>query len=315
MEIYIHKTCWDKIINYAKAAYHTEKAEIGGMAVVTQDKDGDWHIENPQIVKQEIAGTTCDLDKEELAMYYTKAAMKHKDDTFRFCWWHSHHTMEAFWSGTDLSSIDEYGEGDSDVSFALVVNLKQEYKCRISVWKPVVVHQDIELKVIDDTPEVEIPLEILTEVKAKCTTRSISSYQTGYAKLPSNGNQLSLTSGKYRDWSTYNWVDDDMTIKPTHQETANFEAKYEYACNKITEFMRQFKSGKWNAHKVKSAITHTNVIIEPYGLQIDKLTKKDIEEFIAADEHPFAILIIDNKYNDIAEMYADMVSYNGGYNI
>jgi len=315
MEIYIHKTCWDKIINYAKAAYHTEKAEIGGMAVVTQDKDGDWHIENPQIVKQEIAGTTCDLDKEELAMYYTKAAMKHKDDTFRFCWWHSHHTMEAFWSGTDLSSIDEYGEGDSDVSFALVVNLKQEYKCRISVWKPVVVHQDIELKVIDDTPEVEIPLEILTEVKAKCTTRSISSYQTGYAKLPSNGNQLSLTSGKYRDWSTYNWVDDDMTIKPTHQETANFEAKYEYACNKITEFMRQFKSGKWNAHKVKSAITHTNVIIEPYGLQIDKLTKKDIEEFIAADEHPFAILIIDNKYNDIAELYADMISYNGGYNI
>ena len=315
MEIYIHKTCWDKIINYAKAAYHTEKAEIGGMAVVTQDKDGDWHIENPQIVKQEIAGTTCDLDKEELAMYYTKAAMKHKDDTFRFCWWHSHHTMEAFWSGTDLSSIDEYGEGDSDVSFALVVNLKQEYKCRISVWKPVVVHQDIELKVIDDTPEVEIPLDILTEVKAKCTTRSLSSYQSGYAKLPSNGNQLSLTSGKYRDWSTYNWMDDDMTVKPTHQESANFEAKYEYACNKITEFMRQFKSGKWNAHKVKSAITHTNVIIEPYGLQIDKLTKKDIEEFIAADEHPFAILIIDNKYNDIAELYADMISYNGGYNI
>lgn len=315
MEIFIHKTCWDKIINYANAAYSTEKAEIGGMAVVTQDKDGDWHIEDPQIVKQEIAGTTCDLDKEELAMYYTKAAMKHKDDVFRFCWWHSHHTMEAFWSGTDLSSIDEYGEGDSDVSFALVVNLKQEYKCRISVWKPVVVHQDIELKIIDDTPEVEIPLEILTEVKAKCTTRSISSYQTGYTKLPSNGKQLNINQGRYRDWSTYNWVDDDMTIKPTHQETANFEAKYEYACNKITEFMRQFKSGKWNAHKVKSAITHTNVILEPYGLQIDKLTKKDIEEFIAADEHPFAILIIDNKYNDIAEMYADMVCYNGGYNI
>ena len=315
MEIFIHKDSWDTIINYAKAAYHTEKAEIGGMAVVLQDKEGNWTIEDPQIVKQEIAGTTCDLDKEDLAMYYTRAAMEYKNENFRFCWWHSHHTMDAFWSGTDLSSIDEYGEGESDVSFALVVNLKQEYKCRISVWKPVVVHQDIELKVIDDTPEVEIPLDILTEVKAKCTTRSLSSYQSGYAKLPSNGNQLTLTSGKYRDWSTYNWMDDDMTVKPTNQESANFEAKYEYACNKITEFMRQFKSGKWNAHKVKSAITHTNVILEPYGLQIDKLTKKDIEEFIEVDEHPFAILIIDNKYNDIAEMYADMVSYNGGYNI
>ena len=58
MEILIHKDSWDKIINYAKAAYVTEKAEIGGMAVVTLDKDGDWTIENPVILKQEIAGTT-----------------------------------------------------------------------------------------------------------------------------------------------------------------------------------------------------------------------------------------------------------------
>ena len=64
MEVYIDKECWDKIINYAKAAYHTEKCEIGGMSVVTQDKDGDWLIQEPVILKQEIGGTTCDLDKE-----------------------------------------------------------------------------------------------------------------------------------------------------------------------------------------------------------------------------------------------------------
>ena len=71
MEVLIHKESWDKIINYAKAAYVTEKAEIGGMAVVTQDEDGDWTIKNPVILPQEIAGTTCDLDKEDLAKYYT----------------------------------------------------------------------------------------------------------------------------------------------------------------------------------------------------------------------------------------------------
>ena len=86
MKVYIYKDCWDKIINYAKAAYSSEKAEIGGMAVVTKDKDGDWLIENPQIVTQEIAGTTCDLDKEELAKYYTEMAVKYKDNDFRFCW-------------------------------------------------------------------------------------------------------------------------------------------------------------------------------------------------------------------------------------
>ena len=67
MKMYILRECWDKIINYAKAAYETEKCEIGGMAVVTKDKDGDWIIENPVILKQEIGATTCDLDKDHLA--------------------------------------------------------------------------------------------------------------------------------------------------------------------------------------------------------------------------------------------------------
>ena len=309
MEIYIHKESWDKIINYAKAAYHTEKCEIGGMSVVVQDKDGDWTIKEPVIVTQEIGGTICDLDKEELAKYYTKTAMEHKDENFRFCWWHSHHTMDAFWSGTDLSSIDEYGEGESDLSFALVVNLKQEYKCRISVWKPVVVHQDIELKVIDDTSEIEIPLEILTEVKAKCRTRSIiSNSKTG---------QLSLTSQSYNryDWSKYKMLEDELDkVVPTTQEITNFEAKYEYTCNKISEFMRQYGTNNWNAHKVKSAITHTNEIIAPYGIQIQKMSKLEIEEFISNDEHPHAIIeVIDDKFYDIAEAIMDTLSYNQSY--
>ena len=224
MKVYILKDSWDKIINYAKAAYHGEKAEIGGMSVVTQDKDGDWWIEDPQIMNQEIGATTCDLDKEDLAKYYTQMAVKYKDTNFRFCWWHSHHTMGAFWSGTDLSSIDEYGEGESDLSFALVVNLKEEYKCRISVWKPLQVHQDVELEIVGKE-DVEIPLEIVTEVKAKCRTRSLSSYQTGYTRLPSQGRQLSLGNYGFDTRgmsSSYKLLEDDcMGIRPTEQEATN----------------------------------------------------------------------------------------------
>ncbi len=317
MEILIHKESWDKIINYAKAAYVSEKCEIGGMSVVTLDKDGDWTIENPVILKQEIGGTICDLDKEDLAKYYTEMAMKYKDQVFRFCWWHSHHTMDAFWSGTDLSSIDEYGEGESDVSFALVVNLKEEYKCRISVWKPVEIHQDVKIKILDDTPEVEIPLEIVTEVKAKCKPRSLSSYQTGGAVLPSNGKQLSIGSGRY-NWATYNWLNDDLEQTITPQDQVNFEAKWEYASSKITEFIRQFNTGNWNMHKFKSAVTHTNKILEPYGLQIESLNKRELMEFIEMDSEPYELLTADAKYNDITESLIDSASYNqqfGGYNI
>ena len=101
-EFYISQSNWNKIINYAGISYDEFKAEIGGMSVVTQDTDCDWMIQNPVILKQEIGSTTCDLDKEELAKYYTEMAVKYKNIDFRFCWWHSHHTMSAFWSGTDL---------------------------------------------------------------------------------------------------------------------------------------------------------------------------------------------------------------------
>ena len=316
MKVYILKDCWDKIINYAKAAYHGEKAEIGGMSVVTQDKDGDWWIEDPQIMNQEIGATTCDLDKEDLAKYYTQMAVKYKDTNFRFCWWHSHHTMGAFWSGTDLSSIDEYGEGESDLSFALVVNLKEEYKCRISVWKPLQVHQDVELEIVGKE-DVEIPLEIVTEVKAKCRTRSLSSYQTGYSKLPPQGGQLNMHS-----WydsrgmsSNYRLLEDDCTqIEPTEAEAATFEAKWEYAMGKIAEYIRQVNTGAWNMHKFKTAINHTNEQLEPYGIEIDKLNKAELKEFLGMDSEPYELIhVIDPKYQSIAEALIDSACYNQSY--
>ena len=286
------------------------------MSVVTQDKDGDWWIEDPQIMNQEIGATTCDLDKEDLAKYYTQMAVKYKDTNFRFCWWHSHHTMGAFWSGTDLSSIDEYGEGESDLSFALVVNLKEEYKCRISVWKPLQVHQDVELEIVGKE-DVEIPLEIVTEVKAKCRTRSLSSYQTGYSKLPPQGGQLNMHSWyDSRGMSgNYRLLEDDCTqIEPTEAEAATFEAKWEYAMGKIAEYIRQVNTGAWNMHKFKTAINHTNEQLEPYGIEIDKLNKAELKEFLGMDSEPYELIhVIDPKYQSIAEALIDSACYNQSY--
>jgi proteasome lid subunit RPN8/RPN11 len=318
MEVYIDKECWDKIINYAKAAYHTEKCEIGGMSVVTQDKDGDWLIQEPVILKQEIGGTTCDLDKEELAKYYTQMAVKYNKTNFRFCWWHSHHTMGAFWSGTDISSIEEYGEGESDLSFALVVNLKEEYKCRVSVWKPVEIHQDVELNILNNEPDVEIPLDIVTEVKEKCETRTYN--HVGYSKIyktQNNNSTLPLWDDTRNNWNNYKLLEDDLTnvYVPNQQEIANFEAKYEYAVMKITEFIRQVTIGDWSMHKFKKAIRETNKQIVSYGVQIEELNKKELQEFTEMDSAPYELIICDNKFADIADAMMEVQSYNGGYMI
>ena len=181
-EFYIEKKDWDKVISYAQAAWDEHRSEIGGMMVVVQDKDDDWEIKEPVVMKQEVGGGSCDLDKTELAEYYSKMAMKYKNKNMRFCWWHSHAKMNAFWSGTDTNTIDEYKDGD--LSFALVVNVKEEYKCRVSVWKPFTMHEDVELSIISKTDgKYKIPRKIETEVVEACSipkhryTHTKNSYQ------------------------------------------------------------------------------------------------------------------------------------------
>ena len=167
---YITQKNWDKILGYAEDAYETEKSEIGGMSVMVEDKDGDWTLQDPVILKQEISSGNTILEKEALSRYYSKVGKKMGNKNFRFCWWHSHHTMSAFWSGTDITAIDEYSDGD--FSFALVVNLKGEYKFRVSVWQPVEAHQDVELEIIN--AKHRCTKKMKEEVKTLCSKPSYS---------------------------------------------------------------------------------------------------------------------------------------------
>ena len=174
-ECYISKKDWKTIINYAQASYDEFKAEIGGMAIVCQDKDGDWIVSNPVILKQEVTSGSTSICKDELAKYYTKTGMKHHNKEFRFCWWHSHHNMGAFWSKTDTDTIDEYKDGD--LSFALVVCLNGDYKFRVSMWKPFTSHQDMDLHWLGDNKKATVPnklciLSILFNVKFLSSVRS-----------------------------------------------------------------------------------------------------------------------------------------------
>ena len=310
---YIRKQPWKKVIQYANAAYNEWQSEISGMLIAEKDEDGDWEIHSPVILEQMVSGGNTSLNKEELAKYYTKMGKKHSDSDIKFVWWHSHHTMGAFWSGTDISSIDEYGEGESDLSFALVVNLKEEYKCRVSVWKPVEIHQDVELNILSNEEKVEIPSEILSEVKEKCETRSIIS--TGYSKTQNGNTTLPLWDNTRNNWASYKMLEDDC-MKPTvpsRQQIANFEARYEYAIEKSEEFLRQVTLGDWNMHKFKKAIRETNKQITEYGVEIRELNKDELRIFLELDYMPYELVDCEDKFSSIAEAINELHDYNGGY--
>ena len=59
---YIDIKCWNKIIDYARAANKLFNTEIGGMLIALQDKDGDWELMNPTILKQDVHAALCVLN-------------------------------------------------------------------------------------------------------------------------------------------------------------------------------------------------------------------------------------------------------------
>tara|TARA_R110000824_G_scaffold69214_2_gene178329 strand:+ start:12583 stop:13491 length:909 start_codon:yes stop_codon:yes gene_type:complete len=179
---YIHEKEWHELQAWAGLAYEEDKDEISGLMTAVPDKDGRFKLSDVEILKQENTGVTTELDAESVAEYKMKYAMKYKNKDMKYVWWHSHHTMGAFWSGTDETEIDAWK--NSSFSLALVVNLREEYKFRVSIWSangiPLEQHIDTTLEVVRGAKPV-ITDKMKTLYKELCEKKmtSIKTY-TGY---------------------------------------------------------------------------------------------------------------------------------------
>ena len=252
---YISKKDYNTIINYATAAYETMKCEIGGMSVCYQDEDGDWVVTDPVIIKQEVTGSTCDLDKAELAKYYCRAAKKHGKRNFRFCWWHSHHTMGVFWSGTDIKGINEYSDGD--LSFALVVNLKRENKFRISMWKPVIMHEDTTLQILESKGS-SVPKKILDEVEELCKRPTVPTYTSGSWKK--NDKQTTVWDNDTYQYNRgfYGYGYGDYAETKINHGTSLDDKFFDYCYEKLEYWIQELSEGRMTPSEYIKECKETN---------------------------------------------------------
>tara|TARA_R110002167_G_scaffold188286_1_gene389745 strand:- start:521 stop:1450 length:930 start_codon:yes stop_codon:yes gene_type:complete len=305
-EFYIDQKDWTKIQQYAQQAYTSKKAEIGGMLVAIEDKDGDWELRDPVILKQQISGSNCVLDKDELALYYTKVGTKLKKKNFRFVWWHSHHTMDAFWSGTDLTAIKEYSDGD--FSFALVINLKEEYKLRVSVWKPIECHEDVELTIVGATKKV--PKKIVDEVTEKCSSITYSypkstAWRQGISTEKSNQMTLMDTT--------------KVGGQKSNQELSGDSHDYIYAYTLIDEMNKQYCDGRLTYEGWIAKAKQVNKLLkETYDsiYQVELMTETVLaDNAMIATPHEYIVIDLDAQYESEYEDFIDYKSYNASYGV
>jgi len=260
---YIKNKAWKKVMQYSEAAYNKHKSEISGMLLATQDNDGDWEVHSPVILKQTVSSGNTTLDKEELAKYYAKIGKKYNGKV-KFVWWHSHHTMSAFWSGTDNKAIEEYADGDW--SLALVVNLKEEYKFRVSYWNPIESHEDIDLLFIDNNNE---PTKtIMEEVNALCTTSIYRNYPKRHNNIKKD-KEMEAWNQSFNDYDDryYPSIYDkqyDLWDDSDYLEAINFidslNGKYFTGLINYEEWKEQVVS--YNTKKLKKENFYVEVISE-----------------------------------------------------
>jgi len=288
---YISQKNWNKILGYAEEAYDKHKSEIGGMSVMIEDKEGDWELQEPVILKQEISGGNTVLDKDALAVYYTKEAKKMGNKNFRFCWWHSHHTMNAFWSSTDLTAIDEFEDGD--FSFALVVNLKGEYKFRVSVWKPVEAHQDVDLDIMRPS---RCNKNMTKEVEALCEK---------------------ATFGHSKEWKKNSYGGYGYTygiregLKDREEDPRQERLPFRTTAGQTTSYGDRFKMSFTEivdeVDDINSEAIEGSVDYKEYKLRID-----DLNATLKKEDNMYSVeLIPENKLDSLLHMYPNqMVVYD-----
>ena len=251
---FISEKDWLMLIAWAKLAYDEDKNEISGLLTAIPQEDGRYKLGDVEILKQENTSSTTELEAEAVAEYKMKYAMKHKNKNMKYVWWHSHHTMGAFWSGTDLKEINAWK--NNSFSLALVVNLKQEYVFRVSVWSasgiPIEKHYDIPLD-IERTSKIKITEKMKTLYEELCDDGSISnvvSYQNG-KRWNGYGYQTNLYKGK-SDYDKYhdikisieNLVDSFMTEEITFEGFKEELGKQNKKCKNLPFKIRKLKTNK-----------------------------------------------------------------------
>ena len=169
---YIPENDWYKLQAWAKLAHDEDQNEISGLLTAVPQKDGRFKLSDIEILKQENTGTNTELDKDSVAQYTMKYGMKYNNPEMKFVWWHSHHTMAAFWSGTDENEINAWE--NNSFSLALVINLKEEYKFRVSVWKanglPMAEHYDTCLTIERKHPKINITEAMKKKYEELCSS-------------------------------------------------------------------------------------------------------------------------------------------------
>jgi len=252
--------------------------------------DGVWKIKDPVILKQTISSGKCTINKESLAEYYSDSVKDYNkldltSDKFLYVWWHSHHNMEAFWSGTDEKTIEDVAKHGPSMS--LVVNNKEDYELRYTFKEPIEAYVDCDLKIIKNEHD-----PIRSEIEELCTLTTIgknSAYPTSQLNMVNQlKNEEAIRPGLEHQANMFEDMLDTYEYNPTVQEEisgALYDDKRIYmieeSSNDVNDILIDYMGESINYSAFKTLVENINDKYSVYDISYKIPPKKDMHKVSA----------------------------------
>ena len=203
-QVYVTPQAAEAMAEYVRLC----KDEISWLATI-REGDGNITIEEVFLFKQEVSGTTTELDEHGLGEFYSNMLMDPPDGDIEKasdilnrirCWGHSHVNMGVSPSGTDDRTMQDFCNNvintDMPYMVRLIANKKGEMKIDIYYYSRYLVAVDVPWTILSHTTGKDFA----GQIEALVTKKSYTTYTGGYT----GGNGVNRSSTNLSDWSNTN---------------------------------------------------------------------------------------------------------------
>lgn len=157
-KIRIGREAYDKIMYYVNKS-NFEVSGFGNVVVI----DGIPTVDEIFLIKQENHSTETEMEADAIGKALYDHHVSGMEGELKF-WWHSHVNMDVFWSGTDMSTINQLTEDGWFIHG--VFNKKYEYKCAYSNIDPVAMFvDDLEMEIDEDMFNDDTILDLQMQIE------------------------------------------------------------------------------------------------------------------------------------------------------
>lgn len=147
-EVVIRQGAYNRMMYYVMNA----PGEVSGFGKVTR-RGNSFMVEDVIVLEQKNSGVSSDISEGTLEKFMKLMKKRGLDTEGYDLWWHSHNDFTAYFSQTDLDTIEELRSNRFTLS--IVTNKMLEPQCRVDFYAPV--RYGIQ----------RLPLKVLPEIDAK----------------------------------------------------------------------------------------------------------------------------------------------------